>query len=270
MAYELTWLADVLRAGGLKVEEEAGWKDHGRGHMGTVEGVLLHHTAGARTGNSPSLRVVRDGRSDLPGPLSQLFLARDGTWHVVAAGRTNHAGAGSWAGYSGNSRFIGVEAENAGDGTDPWPDAQMNAYLFGVARLLLYLGHDAVRAGGHKEYATPRGRKIDPSFDMIDFRERLEDVMDAIYEGHDPILTPVASTDPKRSMLRKGDRGASVQTLQLALDARGFKLTADGVFGPATEKALREFQTKNGLAVDGLAGPKTWAALGVTNQGDLK
>ncbi|PGS46819.1 hypothetical protein COC46_20550 [Bacillus sp. AFS041924] len=35
----------------------------------------------------------------------------------------------------------------------------------------------------------------------------------------------------------------------------------DGVFGILTEKAVKEFQHKNGLVVDGIVGPKTWAKL---------
>ena len=249
----LTWLADVLRAAGLSVVEEEGWKDRGRGPMSTVRGVMLHHTAGSKKGNSPSLRLVRDGRSDLPGPLSQLFLARDGTFHVVGAGRCNHAGAGSWHGASGNSAFIGIEAENAGDGTDPWPDAQMDAYERGVAATLLHLGLDDVMAVGHKEYATPRGRKIDPSFDMVEFRENVERIMTSA-EGRRTV-TPVP---PSRVMLRKGDRGQSVVLLQTKLG-----ITADGQFGLGTDRAIRAFQQSKGLTADGLVGPATWKALGV-------
>jgi peptidoglycan hydrolase-like protein with peptidoglycan-binding domain len=59
----------------------------------------------------PSLRVLIEGRSNLPGPLAQLGLGRDGTCYVIAAGRCNHAGAGLWQGVStGNSSFIGTEA----------------------------------------------------------------------------------------------------------------------------------------------------------------
>lgn len=61
------------------------------------------------------------------------------------------------------------------------------------------------------------------------------------------------------TILRKGSRGNDVRTLQSKL-----KITVDGVFGPATEKAVKEFQRKNNLTMDGVVGPSTWAKLGVT------
>lgn len=172
MTYSLTWLADTLRAAGLAVAEEPGWKSRGRGEMGQVKGVLLHHTAGPLKGNAPSLNLIVNGRPDLAGPLSQLFLARDGTFHVVAAGRCNHAGAGNYRGITtGNTNFIGIEAENAGTAADPWPERQMDAYERGVAAILRHVGAPWYMAAGHKEYALPPGRKIDPSFDMGKFRD---------------------------------------------------------------------------------------------------
>lgn len=250
MAYAMTWLADVLRAAGCKVIEQPGWKDRGRGDMGTVKGVLAHHTGAGSTKGLLSLIV--DGRKDLPGPLSQLFLDEDGTWHVIAAGRCNHAGAGAWQGVTaGNSSFIGVEAKNAGDGKDVWEAAQMDAYARGVAAILQHIGQDAVMVAGHKEYATPRGRKIDPSFDMVEFRENVEHVM----AGAKPPAVP-ATVNPARAMLRKGDQGNSVRRLQELLG-----ITVDGAFGPATEAAVKKFQATYDLVADGLVGPATWKAL---------
>jgi len=168
------WLAEVLEAAGCKTVELAGWQTRGRAEMGVVKGVLCHHTAGSKTGNAPSLKLIVGGRPDLPGPLSHLHLARDGTFTVIAAGRCNHAGPGSWRGVTtGNSNFIGIEAENAGDGTDPWPDVQMEAYARGVAAILRHIGAPAGMCAGHKEYALPPGRKIDPSFNMTAFREKV-------------------------------------------------------------------------------------------------
>jgi peptidoglycan hydrolase-like protein with peptidoglycan-binding domain len=60
------------------------------------------------------------------------------------------------------------------------------------------------------------------------------------------------------SILKKGMRGAPVKRLQERLG-----LNADGIFGPGTDKALRDFQKSAGLAVDGIAGPDTFSALGL-------
>ena len=137
----MIWLPDVLEAAGLKVALCDGWEDRGHGDLEQVKGVLCHHTAGPRTGNMPSLGIVRDGRPDLPGPLSQLGLGRDGTFYIIAAGRANHAGKGDWKGIkTGNSSLIGIEAENTGGPNDfPWPQVQIDAYQRGVAAILQHL-----------------------------------------------------------------------------------------------------------------------------------
>ena len=65
-------------------------------------------------------------------------------------------------------------------------------------------------------------------------------------------------------MLRRGMWGADVKTLQAALIAYGFSCGAagaDGDFGVGTDAALRKFQTKYGLGVDGIAGNATWSKL---------
>jgi hypothetical protein len=181
VAVNAIWLAFVLNAAGCKTVELFGWEGHGRpGAFGPVKGVLCHHTAGPLTGNAPSLKTIVNGRPDLPGPLSHLHLARDGTFTIIAAGRCSHAGIGSWHGVtSGNANFIGIEAENAGDGTDPWPDVQMEAYAKGVAAILKHAGAPVIMCVGHKEYALPPGRKIDPSFNMVAFRQKVSAFMEA-------------------------------------------------------------------------------------------
>lgn len=257
MAFALTWLAEVLEDAGLKVAEQPGWRTRGHGNMGTVKGVMCHHTAGSLTGNMPSLGVVTNGRPGLSGPLAQLGLGRDGTWYVVAAGRAFHAGRGNWQGFTtGNSSFIGVEAENTGLTTgpkaDPWPEVQLDAYRRGAAAILKNVGADALMCCGHKEYALPVGRKIDPTFDMSDFRHKVAAIMAGAAPA--PSIVPAAD-DKNRPTLRRGSEGDLVEKIQ-----REVGVEVDGDFGASTEAAVRQFQRDHGLNPDGIVGPRTWAA----------
>ena len=68
---------------------------------------------------------------------------------------------------------------------------------------------------------------------------------------------------PVDGLMRLGSNGADVKALQAALHDCGYPLTPDGAFGKVTELALRRFQSMNGLAADGVAGPATLEALGV-------
>ncbi len=69
----------------------------------------------------------------------------------------------------------------------------------------------------------------------------------------------VASAD--MPILRLGGSGAPVARMQNLLATRGYGLTADGAFGPATVKAVKQFQASEGLPADGVVGPATWDAL---------
>ncbi len=191
MIYSLTWLPDVLRAAGLTVVEEPDWRTRGHGDVGTIQGVLCHHTAGPLTGNAPSLGVVINGRPDLAGPLSQLVLGRDGTFFIVAAGEAWHAGIGRWQGITaGNTHMIGIEAENTGLPNDPWPAVQMDAYRRGVAAILKHIHAASIMCAGHKEFALPKGRKSDPSFDMDKFRAGVLAEMAAVKPVEPVTVTP--------------------------------------------------------------------------------
>ncbi len=60
------------------------------------------------------------------------------------------------------------------------------------------------------------------------------------------------------SMLKKGLSGEPVKRLQAKLG-----LPADGEFGPKTDAALKDWQKKNNLAADGIAGPDTFMSMGL-------
>lgn len=79
------------------------------------------------------------------------------------------------------------------------------------------------------------------------------------------VLVPLAVD---AAVLKKGSRGDEVVTLQKKLKQWGYYSGAvDGVFGSATESAVKYFQRKNGLTADGVVGAKTAAALGMTLSG---
>ena len=61
--------------------------------------------------------------------------------------------------------------------------------------------------------------------------------------------------------LKNGSKGESVKWLQWELTRKGLPLTIDGIFGPATENAVRQLQNANMLVCDGIVGQKTIAAL---------
>lgn len=61
--------------------------------------------------------------------------------------------------------------------------------------------------------------------------------------------------------LRRGSRGDDVLEVQRKLNALGYGLAEDGSYGRATEAAVRDYQTKNNLKIDGVVGTNTWGLL---------
>lgn len=79
------------------------------------------------------------------------------------------------------------------------------------------------------------------------------------------LLLPAAA---EAASVSYGARGDDVRKIQQALKNWGYyKGSVDGVFGSGTLSAVKEFQRKNGLTVDGIVGPKTAAALGIALSG---
>lgn len=177
---------EILRAAGLKVDVVPGWETRGRpsstGSFNPV-GVGCHHTAtGAKTPNASVKTLLIQGRADLPGPLSNFGLQRDGTVVLVAAGRCNHGGtakaSGTVAAGDANELYMSIEAYNDGVG-EPWNSIQYNAYVLLCAVLSVEFTKNSVQTvRGHKEWSVTG--KIDPTFDMSIFRDRVEDQMELL------------------------------------------------------------------------------------------
>jgi len=77
--------------------------------------------------------------------------------------------------------------------------------------------------------------------------------------------TPASQLPPPKPeampLVKLGDIGPAVTQCQMYLIAWGYKMTADGEFGPITDSAVRNFQASHSLGIDGEVGPLTWAAL---------
>ena len=162
-------LADVCRSALLHVVEVPGWRTRGRSNNsgytpGLPTHVMVHHTA---------TRPITDGQRDVDyivsnapyPPVSNLYLDRDGTVWVCAAGPSNTNGKGSdwWGGgvpdNQMNTHAIGIEAANDGVG-EPWPERQQLAYIELVAALCDLYDIPVGNVRAHHEWTT---RKIDPA-----------------------------------------------------------------------------------------------------------
>ena len=78
------------------------------------------------------------------------------------------------------------------------------------------------------------------------------------------VLVTITSADA--ASIQRGSSGDTVRQIQTKLKKWGYYTGAvDGVYGSGTEKAVRYFQQKNGLTVDGKCGPQTLAALGISS-----
>lgn len=178
-------LADILRAAGLTVVEYPGWHTRGRPYDGGARpfeprAVMLHHDASA-TGPSPGMAryIAETGRPGIPAPLAQCWVDTAGRWHVLAAGRANHAGEGAYGALlptdQGNRYALGVETDHTTG--EPWAWAQLHALLSGTAAICRYLDVGAAAVLGHKEYTT---RKTDPDgIDMTNFRFDVAELLEA-------------------------------------------------------------------------------------------
>ncbi|MCZ0980854.1 peptidoglycan-binding protein [Streptomyces diastatochromogenes] len=285
----------ALRAEGVTVVEHPGWRTHnrnGHGAWGPVTGVIIHHTVSAGTANT--VEMCFNGYEGLPGPLCHGVIAKDGSVHLVANGRANHAGGGdpsvlqavitetygerppgprehqgSSGAVDGNSRFYGFECVNLGDGTDPWPPAQLDAIERVSAALCRAHGWGARSVIGHKEWSDwkddPRG------FAMPTMRDRVRKRL-----GAAPAKNPPAKPAAPRLQPFPGTSFFRAETSSPVITAMGRRLVAEGCsaytvgpsprWGEADRLSYAKWQHKLGFRgsdADGIPGAASWNALKV-------
>ncbi|MFD0315623.1 N-acetylmuramoyl-L-alanine amidase [Streptomyces flavalbus] len=295
----------VLKAEGLTVHEHEGWRTHNRDaatgrKFGPVIGVLIHHTAGHN-----DRELCFNGRADLPGPLCHAWLGKTAGLWLLGHGRANHAGAvdldvmnalraekalphDNDANADGNDLLYGLEIENLGNGKDPYPDAQYRQAVLWAAALCRAHGWTEKSVAGHKEVQPG---KIDPSFDMDDFRADVRRQL-----ASEPVGKKAGSAAKKPGSAARSGRAAKprVDLSRLVTAAKtdpgarqghvtymaGTNLTeaalvqlgyldrtfaGDGSFGSTTVAAYAKWQRHlgySGADADGVPGKITLSALG--------
>ncbi|MFF2922718.1 peptidoglycan-binding protein [Streptomyces celluloflavus] len=281
-------LVAALRAEGVTVVEYGSWRTHdrtGHGAWGPINGVMIHHTVSS--GTDASVRLCYDGYAGLPGPLCHGVIAKDGTVYLISAGRANHAGGGdsrvlnavigerslpsanahegSAGAVDGNARFYGFECVNLGTGSDPWPDAQLDAIERVSAAICRAYGWSAASVIGHKEWSN---WKTDPrGFSMTTMRERVDRRLGT--KPGKPVPAPKFEPFPGVDFFTSYPRSPIVTAMGRRLAAEGCSAYASGP-GPqwttADRESFRRWQKKLGDApqfCDGWPGRRQWDALKV-------
>lgn len=231
------WLVDELRAAGLTVVEHPGWQTHDRPGDWSPRYGLVHATAAPRTQpDETQVRIVRDGRSDLPGPIANATVDRQGRWHVLSAGRCNSTLAGTAGPYEGLGNTYALSTEACNDNlTEPWPDVQYRSYVRGWAAWCRRLGWTADRIVGHKEH-TP-GRKTDPTFSMVQFRRDVARIL----AGEDDPLSALTDAE-QRELL------ATVRSIKHLVNVAGYRVEALVSARPTYDNQMGNKAADNRLA----------------------
>lgn len=155
---DVSWLFDVLRQV-VPVVEHPGWRSRGNGIL-APRACVWHHD-GSPPGASPNVPRYIATQVEAGKPGANIWVGLDGTWHLIAAGLTYHAGP-VLPGKPDNSTSFGIETDHTTG--ESWSGVDLLGSLrVGTAAILRHLGVGP--AGGlefHKTICSPVGRKNDP------------------------------------------------------------------------------------------------------------
>ena len=124
-------------------------------------------------------------------------------------------------------------------------------------------GHIGLYIGNGKVIEAAGTRQGVIKSDVTDSKWTYWGELKAVDYGY-PVSSPSTPPTVERPTLRRGDKGDAVILLQSELIRLGYPLPKygiDGDFGKETEMAVKQFQQDNRLTADGVVGPKTWKAL---------
>jgi len=206
-----------------------------------VRSLFVHHTTGSGSSSVAWLRSIQNFHQ-APAPAGRGWADIAYSWLVDSAGvawegRGWELVGAHTAGH--NSSAVGIAF--LGDGRRPVPPAALATIRALADEADARFGRQLARRSHRDVSAT-----VCPG-----------DVLAAWVAGCMPLDQQLDLPATPRPVLRRGARGPDVADLQRALGG----LAVDGIFGPATERAVRAYQQANGLGVDGIVGPQTWGSL---------
>ena len=229
------------------------------GNLSSQRGLVLHHQAGNGSlysfFNNPASKVSAHFWVSKSGLIEQYVDTAKVSWH----------------GRDLNSNWVGVETEGcaAAPHAEPMTDAMFNALV------RLYREGNR-RHGWPNQLASSNGgrgfgyhRMAVNTACPCDVRlGRRAAILSAAFSGASappPSSSPPSTgTAPRMTADYFGQkhnaRHGDVRTWQAQMRARGWAIDVDQIFGPGSERVCRQFQAEKSLGVDGLVGPKTWAA----------
>lgn len=224
-------LVNALKAEGLDVRTYGEWRTRNRNHKGPwgpIHGTMFHHTGGGPDG---AVQYCYSGSPELPGPLCQGVIDKEGVVWVISAGRANHAGGGdpnvlaavrderyndyppvthqhqgTAGAVDGNAYFYGFECVNEGDNDDIWPPVQVDAMVRAGAAISRVYGWSEKSVIAHKEWSDYKPDPEGPGFpSMKAFRAKIAERLQ-----HAPSWSPDAQqgpdmTVPNLSVLLRGE-----------------------------------------------------------------
>lgn len=227
---------------------------------------MHHHTAGPKSGITPSLGVCKHGRGKpgqvnyLPGPLCNGYGGRDHIYRIICMGPANHPGLGgpiTLAGVTiphnnGRPYIWGTEWEH--DGVSRWDDDMLEFMARGAVAIARWRKMSLQRMMEHKTWAGPR--KSDRNqYTRQEFLDMALHYAAVIEKEHNPVVKKPVTFTIRRG-LEQGDKGKDVIALQKRLNQYILnhkipgvtkKLVQDGDFGPATAKAVLAFKRSKGF-----------------------
>lgn len=157
------------------------------------------------------------------------------------------------------------QAADVGSASQSYKD-QLAAWLYKYASHITELIHS--RSGDRSGWYVKNGKKVGHGYyGKITTRAHVNHVHLAVasVSQANALLAAVKRDSAHahaRPLLKSPSTNPAVKTLQTRLVARGYKVSVDGSFGPATVAAVKAFQKSKGLPADGIVGSRTWAALG--------